>query len=114
MPVANVSQHLQVLRRAQLVEVRREGLYAFYRLADESVFRLWQAMRAVGEARLAEIERVVATYLKGAGLESKLVAVRGLERRLDAGSVVVIDVPGPVRSSRRDTFARRYPFRLTS
>ena len=91
MPVANVSQHLQVLRRAQLVEVRREGLYAFYRLADESVFRLWQAMRAVGEARLAEIERVVATYLKDrASLEP--VTVEELERRLDAGSVVVIDV----------------------
>lgn len=91
MSIANVSQHLQALRRAQLVEVRREGLYAFYRLADESVFRLWQAMREVGETRLAEIERVVRTYLKDrAALEP--VTVEELEKRLDEGNVVVIDV----------------------
>src|SRR5450759_338118 len=40
--VANASQHLQVLRAAQLVEVRREGVYLYYRLADEQVFALWQ------------------------------------------------------------------------
>ena len=63
MSVANASQHLQVLRVAQLVEVRREGVYIYYRLGDERVFRLWQAMREVGEARIAEIERIVQTYL---------------------------------------------------
>ncbi len=91
MSIANVSQHLQVLRHAQMVEVRREGLYAFYRQADKSVFRLWQAMREVGETRLAEIERVVTTYLKDrASLEP--VTVEELEKRLDEGNVVVIDV----------------------
>jgi rhodanese-related sulfurtransferase len=89
--IANVSQHLQVLRHTRIVEVRREGLYAYYRLADESVFRLWQAMRAVGETRLVEIECVVAAYLKDrATLEP--VTVQELEKRLDEGSVVVIDV----------------------
>src|SRR5216117_2151175 len=63
MSVANASQHLQVLRAAQLVDVRREGVYIYYRLGDERVFRLWQAMREVGEARIAEIERIVQTYL---------------------------------------------------
>jgi rhodanese-related sulfurtransferase/DNA-binding transcriptional ArsR family regulator len=91
MSIANVSQHLQVLRRAQMVQVRREGLYAFYRLADDSVFRLWQALRAVGETRLAEIERVVASYLRDrTTLEP--VTVQELENRLDEGDVVVIDV----------------------
>jgi rhodanese-related sulfurtransferase len=89
--IANVSQHLQVLRRAQMVAVRRHGLYAYYRLGDAGVFRLWQALRAVGETRLAEIERVVAAYLKDrATLES--VTVQELERRLAAGRVLVIDV----------------------
>ena len=41
MSVANASQHLQVLRAAQLVDVRREGIYIYYRLADEQVFTLW-------------------------------------------------------------------------
>src|SRR5438270_9447856 len=43
--VANTSQHLHVLRQAQLVESRREGNYIRYRLADENVLRLWLAMR---------------------------------------------------------------------
>src|SRR5713101_609564 len=50
--VANTSQHLQVLRQAQLVESRREGNYIRYRLADENVLRLWLALRDLGEDRL--------------------------------------------------------------
>src|ERR671925_1515984 len=53
LPIANASQHLQVLRAAQLVDVRRDGLYAYYRLSDEHVFRLWQTLRDVGELQLA-------------------------------------------------------------
>src|SRR5947208_2676449 len=62
--VANCSQHLQVLRSAQLVDVRREGLYANYRLADEQVLSFWLSFRQLGEARLAEVSRIVETYLK--------------------------------------------------
>src|SRR5881227_4360028 len=64
MSVANASQHLQVLRAARLVEVRREGVSMYYRLADEGVFRMWQALRTVGEAQLAEIDRVVQSFLQ--------------------------------------------------
>ena len=91
MPVANASQHLQVLRGARMVEVRREGLYAHYRLADEGVFRAWQAVRDLGEARLAEVDRVVETYLKDRGA-MEAVDAAGLVERLADGSVVVLDV----------------------
>src|SRR5918999_2673593 len=64
MPVANASQHLQVLKAARMVEVRREGLYAHYRLADEEVFRTWQAVRALAESRLTEVDGVVESYLE--------------------------------------------------
>lgn len=37
---ANVSKHLQLLLAHDLVARRKEGLFAFYRLADESVFQL--------------------------------------------------------------------------
>lgn len=53
MSVANCSRHLQILRSAQLVEVRRDGLYASYRLANEEVLRFWLSFRQLGEARLA-------------------------------------------------------------
>ena len=37
---ANVSKHLQMLHSLGFVERRKEGLYVYYRLADESVFQL--------------------------------------------------------------------------
>ena len=91
MPLANASQHLQVLKGARMVESRREGLYAYYRLADEAVFRTWQAVRALGETRLAEIDRVAETFLEDRdALEA--VGTAALMERLSDGNVVVLDV----------------------
>src|SRR5574339_84947 len=56
--VANASQHLQVLRAARLVDAEKKGLYVEYRVADEEVTRFFFALRALGEARLAEIDQV--------------------------------------------------------
>ncbi len=91
MSVANASHHLQVLRAAQLVEVRREGVYSYYHLADEWVFSLWQAMRNVGEARIAEIDRLVQTYLHDRNLLQPISAAELLQR-LAEGNVVLLDV----------------------
>lgn len=92
-PIANASQHLQVLRRAELVSVRRQGLHVYYRLSDPAVFRLWQSLRELGEVRLAEIDRVVRTYLTDrSALEA--MSAGELARKLaeDSGSVTVLDV----------------------
>jgi len=80
-----------VLRRARLVEVRREGLHAHYRLADESVFEVWKALRATGERRLLEIKDVVQSYLKNRENMEPITAEE-LVRRMDQESVVVLDV----------------------
>jgi len=37
---ANVSKHLQILLKAGLVQRRKEGLLAFYRIVDPSIFQL--------------------------------------------------------------------------
>jgi DNA-binding transcriptional ArsR family regulator len=37
---ANVSKHLQILLRVGLVQRRKEGLQAYYKIADPSVFQL--------------------------------------------------------------------------
>ena len=60
--LANASAHLQVLRRARLVEAEKRGLNVVYRLAAPEVFRLWQTLREVGSTRLAEIDRLVENY----------------------------------------------------
>jgi rhodanese-related sulfurtransferase len=89
--IANTSQHLQVLRQAQLVETRRDGTFISYRLADEQVAALWFALRGLGQKRLAEVSRLVGTYLKD---RTTLQAIDcdELRQRLKDGSTVVVDV----------------------
>jgi rhodanese-related sulfurtransferase len=91
MTVANASQHLQVLRAAHLVEVRRAGVSMYYRLADESVFGMWRALRTVGEAQLAEIDRVVQTFLQDrSGLQP--IEAHELLNLLRDNQVILLDV----------------------
>jgi rhodanese-related sulfurtransferase len=90
-PVANVSQHLQVLRSARLVAVRKDGPYARYSLADPEVFRVWQAMRDLGRAQLTEVEAVVIEFL-GTRSDMEAVDVTELRRRLKTDDVTVLDV----------------------
>lgn len=91
MPIANCSQHLQILRAAQLVTARREGTYMYYSIAEERVFLVWQAVRDLGEARLAEIDRLVEVYLtERQSLEP--VSVNEVVQRLQEGTIVLLDV----------------------
>src|SRR5215472_10906065 len=89
--VANASQHLQVLRQAELIVARREGVRVLYALAGPEVFALYQALRATGEARLAEIQRVVATFLTDRA-QMEVVGADELRRRLADGEVTLLDV----------------------
>jgi rhodanese-related sulfurtransferase len=91
MSVASASQHLQVLKAARMVEVRRDGLYMHYRLAGEDVFRTWQAVRTLAESRLSEVDGVVEAYLVDRDALEAVDAAELMER-LSAGSVVVLDV----------------------
>src|SRR5712664_2682140 len=60
--LANTSQHLQTLRRAALVDSRKEGLFVYYRLVDPDVFELSNVIRSVAERRLADLERLVREH----------------------------------------------------
>jgi rhodanese-related sulfurtransferase len=91
LPIANASQHLHVLRAAQLVDVRRDGLYAYYRLSDERVFHLWQALRDLGELQLAEVNRLVQSFLQDRAPLNSINAVELIER-MEAGDVLILDV----------------------
>ena len=63
--LANTSQHLRLLRQAGLVAMRRQGTFAYYRLASPRVLDLYRALRALAAAELAEVERLAAAYLGG-------------------------------------------------
>jgi len=89
MTVANVSQHLQVLKNARLVESRRQGTAVTYRLASRTVLDLWLALRAAAEERLPEIAHLRLEY--GAGTDEE-VPRRDLPQLLKARAAVLIDV----------------------
>jgi rhodanese-related sulfurtransferase/predicted transcriptional regulator len=89
---ANTSRHLQLLRRARLVETQRRGKHVLYRLAgDAEVVMLMQALGRVGERNVAEVNRVMADYFRARdALEA--VSREDLVSRLHDGLVTVLDV----------------------
>lgn len=89
--VANASHHLHVLREAQLIDSRKAGLFVFYRLADPSIYDLSLLIRDIAERHLAEVGRIVETFLTA---RDQLEPV-GREALLDgarAGDLLVLDV----------------------
>lgn len=121
--VATTSHHLQVLRRARLVEAQKAGLYVTYRLADPDVGAFFLSLRNLAESRLAEIQQVTRQYLEQRGALEP-VGNDELVRRVRAGEVTLIDVrpheeyaaahiPGAISvpltelGKRLDTFSKR-------
>jgi DNA-binding transcriptional ArsR family regulator/rhodanese-related sulfurtransferase len=93
--MGNVSAHLQVLRESRLVDGRKEGLYVYYRLADEVVLGLLGSLQRVADKQLAEVARLVQSYL-GDRADLDAVGFDELRSRLRSGSVVLVDVrPAP-------------------
>ncbi len=95
MGITNTSQHLQVLKAARLVEVRREGSRALYRAADPAVCRLLYELQRIGRARLGEADRIAREHLERHD-ELEPVGREDLLTRVRRSEVVVIDVR-PVR-----------------
>jgi rhodanese-related sulfurtransferase len=90
--LANTSRHLQLLRRAALVQGRRDGKRVYYRLAGEdTVVALLSALSRVGERNSAQIERVVASYFRARD-DLEAVSREELLDRLRCGMVTILDV----------------------
>ena len=89
--VANTSQHLQQLRQSGLVESRKKGLQVFYRISGDDVIDLLNALRGVAERHVAEVDRLVNSFLTVKDDLEPLPRQELLQRVRD-GLVTVIDV----------------------
>src|SRR5216683_3931726 len=89
---ANTSRHLQILRRARLVDTERRGKHVLYRLAGSNeVVDLMRALGRVGERNVAEVNRIMTDYFRARdALEP--VSRTELISRLRDGLVTVLDV----------------------
>jgi ArsR family transcriptional regulator len=89
---ANTSRHLQILRRACLVQTQRSGKRVLYRLAgDAEVVGLMRSLGRFGERNLAEVRQLMADFFHARdALEP--VTRKELLSRLEAEAVTVLDV----------------------
>lgn len=89
--VANASQHLQVLKGANLVEIKRQGHYIYYKLSGNIVNQAWQSLRELGMDKMAEIQKTVNDFrLEKSSFEALTIAE--LERKMLKEKIVLIDV----------------------
>jgi rhodanese-related sulfurtransferase/DNA-binding MarR family transcriptional regulator len=92
--VANTSRHLQVLRQAGLVSARKEGLFVHYSVSGDGVVRLLAALQEVAQHNVAEVTKLVNTYLTSKdSLEP--VSMQDLADRMRNGLVTIVDVRPP-------------------
>jgi len=90
--VTLTSAHLQTLRQAGLLAVRREGVKAYYRLAGPDIAALYATLRDVAAAHLPDVAAAAANYL---GTDLDTIDEIGRESLLAlarAGQVTVLDV----------------------
>jgi rhodanese-related sulfurtransferase/DNA-binding transcriptional ArsR family regulator len=89
--VANTSQHLQQLRHAGLVVCRKQGLKVYYSISGDDVIKLLDALRAVAERHVTDVQHLVNTCLTVKDDLEPIPRTELLERVRD-GLVTVLDV----------------------
>ncbi|MFZ5692831.1 MAG: ArsR/SmtB family transcription factor [Pseudomonadota bacterium] len=89
---ANASRHLQILRRARLVETERRGKHILYSLAGETeVVALLKALGCVGERNMAEVRQMMTDYFSARDALAP-VSREELVLSLRNGTVTLLDV----------------------
>lgn len=89
--VANASQHLQVLKTAQLADVSRKGNFIHYRLANTNVFKAWKAVRELGVERIATVEKLVKDF-RQAKFKFESVTIDELIKKIESEKITILDV----------------------
>ncbi|HBK4689284.1 MULTISPECIES: ArsR/SmtB family transcription factor [Serratia] len=90
--VPNTSRHLQILRRASLVEAQRHGKQVFYRIGDITEYKaLIAALRAVCERNAVKVRELRLDYLR-AREQLEPISCEDLLSRLKDNAVTLIDV----------------------
>ncbi len=89
--VANASQHLQGLKRAGLVQTRRDGKRVFYRLGSGPIEALLAALRSLAAYNSVQIRDLIAGSTGRSNLLESITREE-LLRRMREDSIVLLDV----------------------
>ena len=91
MSVANASQHLQILKQSNLVQIRRNGNFILYRLASDNVYKSWKDLREIGMESLGEVERIVKDF-RAKKRSFEPVRLEDLLSRMESSNIILLDV----------------------
>ena len=90
--VANTSQHLQHLKRAGLVQTRRDGKRVFYRLAPGPIEVVLAALRSLAEHNNAQLRELIESGTASTAARLENISREELIRRMQEDSIVLLDV----------------------
>ena len=91
MSVANASQHLQTLKQAGLVTVKRNGNFIIYRLANDNVYKSWKDLRTIGVETLSEVNKLIKNF-RSERNRLEPVTMEQLLTKMHSRNVVLLDV----------------------
>jgi rhodanese-related sulfurtransferase/DNA-binding transcriptional ArsR family regulator len=91
MSVANASQHLQTLKQANLVQIKRDGNFIIYRLANDNVYKSWKDLRTIGTETLGEVDKLVKNF-RSERNSLEPVTMEQLLTKMRSRNVVLLDV----------------------
>ncbi len=87
---ANLSHHIQYLKKAHLVEATKRGRENIYRIPERGILEVWDRMRKLGLSRNPELERLLQE-LHGKN-EEVAFSAEDLKRKLHDEELVLVDV----------------------
>ncbi|HET9278433.1 MAG TPA: metalloregulator ArsR/SmtB family transcription factor [Flavitalea sp.] len=91
MSVANASQHLQLLKQSNLVQIKRNGNFILYRLASDNVYKSWKNLRDIGMESLPAVEKTIKDFrTKKRSFEP--VRLDDLLSRMKSSNIILLDV----------------------
>ncbi len=90
--LSSVSAHLQILRAANLVRVRRQGTRQIYRLSDDDVAELHAALGSVARRHSPDVSAALDSYLGSGGGEVDQMSRAELVELMRRQAVALLDV----------------------
>ncbi|WIJ26926.1 ArsR/SmtB family transcription factor [Devosia sp. RR2S18] len=91
LPFANVSQHLQQLRKGGLVAGRRDGKNIIYSLQDGPITEAVVALRNLAAHNIGAVQEIIDAYFTDPD-ELEPITTAELRMRMESDSVTVLDV----------------------
>lgn len=91
MTVANVSQHLQTLHNARLVDYKKDGNFVIYELADPAVSDFMGTLHDLSEKQSIQVRQIKKEFLND-NFEMEGLSLLELKDRMENGEVLLLDV----------------------